>query len=176
MVRTAEEVADWQGYLTRNEVNFLKELAGMLPPNPIIVNIGAGAGTSTLSFLEARQDCTVISIDILTDQSEVTTNEHLRLREIDQLDAERVIRIWGDSSATGRRWPFGPVDMVFVDGDHTAPGVMADIEAWLPLAGRIIAFHDYTRKLWPDVKPIVDEVMAGHTVIRHVDTIKAYWA
>lgn len=175
-MRTAEELADWQNYLTRGEVAFLKELAMELPKNPIIVNIGAGAGTSTISFLEAREDCTVISIDILTTESETTTNEHLRLLEIDAKDRERVIRIWGDSSTTGRNWPFGTVDMVFVDGDHVAEGIQRDIDAWLPLVDGIIAFHDYTRKHWPDVKRVVDKAMAGHDAIGHIDTIKAFWA
>ena len=175
MVRTAYELADWQDYLTRREVDFLKELAEKLPEYPIIINIGAGAGTSTISFLEARKDCTVISIDILTTEQETTTNEHLRLAEIDEEDARRVIRIWGDSSHTGRVWPFGWVDMVFVDGDHMAPGIQADIEAWIPHLQGIMAFHDYTRKHWPDVKVVVDKAMQGYEVIGHINTVKAYW-
>lgn len=175
MVRTAYELADWQDYLTRREVDFLKELAEKLPEYPIIINVGAGAGTSTISFLEARKDCKVISIDILTTEQETTTNEHLRLAEIDKEDAERVIRIWGDSSQTGRAWPFGWIDMVFVDGDHMAPGIQADIEAWLPHLQGIMAFHDYTRKHWPDVKVVVDKAMQGYEVIGHINTVKAYW-
>jgi len=171
----AYELSDWQGYLTRNEVDFLKRLAAMLPEYPIIVNIGAGAGTSTLCFLEERKDCVVISIDILTTESPITTNEYLRLGEIDPQDAQRVIKIWGDSSLTGRIWPFGSVDMVFVDGDHLAPGVKADADAWLEHVHGIIAFHDYTRKEWPDVKEVVDVAMQGRKVIGHVDTVKAFW-
>ena len=173
-MQTAYSLADWQGYLTRNEVDFLKYCASLLSENPIIVNIGAGAGTSTIAFLEARPDCRVISIDILTDESEVTTNEHLRLKEVTVEMAERVIRIWGDSSQTGRMWPFGPVDMVFVDGDHLAAGIQADIDAWKDHVIGIMAFHDYTRKAWPDVKAVVDKAMAGYQVIGHVDTTKAF--
>ena len=171
----AYELSDWQGYLSRDEVDFLKRLAAMLPEKPIIVNIGAGAGTSTLCFLEERKNCVVISIDILTTESPITTNEYLRLEEIDSQAAQRVIKIWGDSSLTGRVWPFGPVDMVFVDGDHLAAGVKADVDAWLEHVQGIIAFHDYTRKEWPDVKEVVDVAMQGRKVIDHVDTIKAFW-
>jgi predicted O-methyltransferase YrrM len=174
VTRTAEELADWQGYLTRREVAFLKILAEMLPKNPVIVNIGAGAGTSTLAFLEARADCTVISIDLLTTESETTTNEHLRLAEIAPEDAARVIRIWGDSAQTGHAWPFPAVDMVFVDGDHVAAGVQADIDAWLSHVKHTIAFHDYTRKAWPDVKQVVDAAMQGYRAIGQVDTVRAF--
>lgn len=172
-MRTADELADWQGYLTRQEIAFLKDLARQLPTDPVIVNIGAGAGTSTIAFLEARPDCVVFSIDLLTTERECTTNEHLRLAEIAPANAARVIRIWGDSSTVGRAWTF-VVDMVFVDGDHLAPGVQADIDAWLPHTMHVMAFHDYTRDRWPDVKAVVDRAMGGREAIGHVDTVKAF--
>jgi len=173
MTRTAYDLADWQAYLTRPEVDFLKELAQLLPENPVIVNIGAGAGTSTISFLEARPDCLVVSIDILTTESIETTNEHLRLTEINEADAARVIRIWGDSKAVGKVWRW-PVDMIFVDGDHCAAGVRGDIDAWLRHVDSVMAFHDYTRKVWPDVKVVVDDAMRGYERINHVDTLIAF--
>lgn len=175
MTRTAYELSDWQGYLSRGEVDLLKELAVALPPRPIIVNIGAGAGTSTLAFLEARDDSIVISIDVLTNEQEVTTNEHLRLKEIEPEDAARVIRIWGDSVQVGKAWPFGFVDMVFVDGDHSEAGCRADIEAWMPHA-TLMAFHDYGSPRWGGVKGVVDRMMAGWEQVGHRDTVIAFEA
>lgn len=174
-IRTAHDLARWQGYLTEAEVDFLQDLTYALPPNLIIVNIGAGAGTSTLSFLEARSDATVFSVDILLDEAPLTTNEHLRLLEIEPEDAARVIRVWGDSKVVGAAWPY-KVDMVFVDGDHTRDGLQGDIDAWLPKVkvGGVMAFHDYTRKHWPDVKPVVDAAMVDHERIDHVATTIAF--
>lgn len=51
----------------------------------------------------------------------------------------------------------GGLDFVFVDGDHSYEGCLADIRAWLPLVrdGGVIAGHDYD---WPGVRRAVDEV------------------
>lgn len=42
------------------------------------------------------------------------------------------------------RFAAGTVDFVFIDGDHQAAAVMADITAWLPTLkpGGVIAGHD----------------------------------
>lgn len=169
------ELARWQGYLTESEVTALKELAGSLPPNPVLVNIGAGAGTSTIAFLEERQDLIAFSIDLLTTQSEVTTNEHLRLAEMGL--THRVIKIWGDSKMVGKSWPsWWKVDCVFVDGDHTHDGLAGDILAWESLVklGGVMVFHDYTRHHHPDVKPTVDEMMKPYKQLWWVDTTIAF--
>jgi len=172
-MRTAYELADWQGYLTRAEIDLLKELACQLPSNPVIVNLGAGAGTSTFAFLEARPDAVVFSVDILLTESETTTNEHLRLKEAPVEIAARCIKVWGDSKQVGVAWPF-PVDLVFIDGDHSYEGCKGDILAWHETT-RWMAFHDYGSPHWPGVAVAVDESMqilwqeAGH-----VDTIKAF--
>jgi hypothetical protein len=48
----------------------------------------------------------------------------------------------------------GPVDWVYVDGDHTYEGVLADLEAWAPRVrpGGVIAGDDYgaTGQWWGD--------------------------
>lgn len=56
-----------------------------------------------------------------------------------------------------------PIALVFVDGDHNGAGVQADIETWAPLVvpGGIMAFDDYGNDRWPEVKPVVDELMGG---------------
>jgi hypothetical protein len=48
------------------------------------------------------------------------------------------------SADTARTWTGGPVDLVFVDGDHLEPGVLADWEGWHPhvVAGGHVVFHD----------------------------------
>lgn len=43
-------------------------------------------------------------------------------------------------------WALGPVDMVFIDTDHTFRTTRAEIAAWAPLvrpAGGCLVFHDY---------------------------------
>lgn len=55
--------------------------------------------------------------------------------------------------------PDGSLDMVFIDGDHSARGVSQDIEAWLPKVrrGGWIGGHDYDHPLLPWVKEVVDQ-------------------
>jgi hypothetical protein len=51
-------------YLFTEEVLELQRLAQSLGPDPIVVNIGAGAGTSALAFCESRPDLWLVSVDV----------------------------------------------------------------------------------------------------------------
>ena len=184
MSKTAYSLADWQGYLTHNEIDMLKAMAENTPTDSqlqrdvVVVNIGAGAGTSTLSFIEARPDIIVFSVDIDGGDQEVYTNEHLRMQETGHDKDGRVIRIWGDSKLAGKRWPM-KVDIVFIDGDHSEAGIRGDIEAWInhvQLDG-YIAFHDYGSPHWPDVARVVDELFAHKECVEYVakaDNIRVF--
>lgn len=63
------------------------------------------------------------------------------------------------------------VDMVFIDGNHDAAQVRADIAAWLPKTKRLICGHDYapdpTTAGYPDVKAVVDEIFGNR--VRNAD-------
>jgi predicted O-methyltransferase YrrM len=50
------------------------------------------------------------------------------------------VRKTGADAARGH----SPVDFVFIDGDHSEPGLLADWNAWSPLvaSGGIVALHD----------------------------------
>jgi len=179
--KTASEIADWLGYLSVNEVDYLHILTRGLPESAKIVNIGAGGGTSTIACLEARPDVVVFSIDLFKDEREYLVSEHLRLSDLDWMMRRRAVRIWGDSYQTAMAWPVDwLVDMVFVDGDHTREGVTKDIDGWIGhiRANGIIAFHDHGGLHWPELGGIIDNKMSGNyphfKPIGHIDTIKAY--
>lgn len=156
-----KHLVDWQGYMTLNEVEYLQKTVQMVNTwmNPVFVNIGAGAGTSTIAMAIANISATVFSVDIRADEFEMFTNEHLRLKEISEEVSNRVIRIWGDSKQVGRAFPYN-VDLVFVDGDHEKDGITGDIESWFDKInpGGIICFHDYGSVNWPHVKLVVDNI------------------
>lgn len=177
MVKTAYELADWQGYLTHREIDALKRVVKQLPKSPIIVKIGAGAGTDTLAILEERKDALIFSVDINTTNDEISTNEHLRLVETGYDKTGNVIRIWGDSKVVCKMWPLEwGVDMLIVDGDHLEPGITGDIDGWLPKvwSDGFVAFHDYGSHVWPNVKLVVDEKMKDYIVVEHVDTMRIF--
>jgi hypothetical protein len=59
------------------------------------------------------------------------------------------------------------VDMVFIDGNHDAAQVRADIAAWLPKTRKLICGHDYSllpagQAGYPDVRLVVDEVFGPY--------------
>ena len=170
MTLTPYDITGEAFWFQRYDVDTLRQLVLTLPPSPVVVNIGAGFGTSALTIVEARADAFVFSIDICE-----RPDEELHLRMAGLWEQHRVVRILGRSQDIGVRWPLA-VAMVFVDGEHSQDGVMADARAWLPAIqpGGIIAFHDYGRESLPGVKAGVDIVMVGYEVILHAMTLKAY--
>lgn len=169
MSQTSEDLQAAFGYLTAAELAALKQLARMLPDNPVVVNIGAGSGTSGLAFMESRPDLKLITIDIQRDDSPFGCLEAERrvindaFPETTQYNNDRFHQFQGDSKAMGLLWQKpkqyyhevqgwgmsqGWSDVVFVDGDHSYRGAKGDILAWLPniKPGGIIAVHDYNKK------------------------------
>ena len=68
----------------------------------------------------------------------------------------------------------GPLDFVYIDGNHGPAECKADIQAWLPKVRHgIIAGHDYELVLQPGVVKAVDE-MLGKPAKVFVDTSWAF--
>jgi predicted O-methyltransferase YrrM len=83
------------------------------------------------------------------------------------------------SQDVGRRWS-GPVDFVFIDGDHSPDGVREDWDAWhkhVPQGG-VVAFHD-ARGGSEGPQQVVEELfysaspVAGWQVVTEVATLVA---
>ena len=176
---SAFDIAKGIGFLTENEVKAIKEIANRLPREPIGVNIGSGAGTSVIAVLEERGDITLYDIDLdLAHGAQQLAEEGYR-------EDARLKRIEGDSAEIGRQFPLY-IDYLFVDGDHFAPGVKADCEAWLPhvKSGGFVLFHDYHPypadhelagvDYWPDVRVVADEQMQGAAVVLDSDRLRVY--
>lgn len=160
--------------MTRAEVDALKQLVATLLDKPIIINIGAERGTSTLAMLEERPDAVIFSVDINECEKEFDNLKKAGL------DYRRVHRELGRSQDIGNSWP-GTVDFVFVDGDHSENGVRGDIDAWLYKIRRngIMAFHDYIPEpIPPEIKGrvvyAVDDLMKDYEEILWVERLKAF--
>jgi len=86
------------------------------------------------------------------------------------------------SQDVGRSWTGGPVDLVFVDGDHSPEGCREDWDAWHRhvSCGGVVAFHDARAGHAggdgsPGPTAVVDELFrgsdSGWTVVEEVDSL-----
>lgn len=165
------------GFLYPWEVLVLQVFTRGLSLNAVIVNIGAGAGTSSLAMTEARMDLikSIYSIDIEgidNPRGSLVGEQHA----FAQYNTPLINQILGDSYDVGMAWDKGSVDMVFVDGDHSAKSVGRDIQAWLfhIKDGGFMLFHDYNNRVFHVLKPVIDRMMADHELIMIVDTVAVY--
>lgn len=166
------------GYLYEEEVEFLAELVrGLEGPEPIVVNVGAGAGTSALTMREARMGIQLYTIDISPGGPlGGLSGERDAFKEFGLPIPNQILADSGSAAEYWRRNKYPQIDMIFIDDGHGEPDVRRDITKWLPLVrdGGIMAFHDYDGEAWPAVKLVVDELMKKHTQIRVIRTIAAY--
>ena len=153
-MRDSRSISDWLGYLSYGEIDLLKSLAQLLPDDPLVVNIGAGGGTSGLTFVESRPDLHLVTIDIQDEASPTgcLAAERLMMEEAG-FSRERFQQIHGDSKEVGKTFAKTydlQADMVFIDGDHSYEGVCGDIKIWMKnlRPGGILAVHDYHRAEW----------------------------
>lgn len=177
----ALRLAQTFGYLTPSECITLELLAASLGPGAKIANIGAGAGTSAMAMQLANPTATVWTIDISpSGPYGGLENERNAYRDFAGFPRDESLQILGDSHDVGRNWLRQHrflLDMAFIDADHVDAGIRGDIHSWRPNVkpGGIMVFHDYTRYEWPDVKVVVDELMADCPTRYHVDTLMTIW-
>lgn len=185
MTHNPHSISDWLGYLTHNEIYFLERLAKSLPADPTIINIGAGGGTSGLTFRMARPEAQLYTLDIQFGSSPYGCIEgEIEMIKSNQLYDEAYYHwIVGDSKDTGMKWDANKkVNMVFVDGNHSLEGASGDITIWLNnlVPGGIIAIHDYKKPKgtvqWLGVDMAVDNLLVGkYKHIETVDTLIAFY-
>lgn len=72
--------------------------------------------------------------------------------------AHRVTKLKMTSAEALTRWKGEPIDLLWIDGDHSYEGIRFDLEKWSPLVrvGGIVAAHDYAhleevRRAWREV-------------------------
>jgi predicted O-methyltransferase YrrM len=141
-------------------------------PAPVIVQIGAYIGASTVAILRARPDTFIFSVDIKA------WGEEFENVAAAGLPTSQVVRVLGESAHVGAAWPY-PVDMVLIDGDHRYDYVKVDILTWMPKVckGGLLAFHDYIVNPKPPIKgnvaKAVDELVTLERVL-WVERLKVF--
>ena len=160
--------------MTKQEARALKALCITLPQYPIIIQIGAERGVSTMAMLEERPDAFIFSIDTGERQQEYNNLKRAGL------PWQRVVRGLGRSQNIGQHWPYyWACDLLYIDGDHRRPGIDEDIHLWIQHVkpGGTIVFHDYIPNPGPHihgrVADAVDELVELEVVLL-VDRLKAF--
>lgn len=178
----ALELSNAFGFIFKNEVHALRFLASLMPDNALCLNIGAGTGTSTMAFLEARPDLTKTfwSIDIEGGVNPLggLGNERYALENAGMMVPNQIVH---DSHSVDyplyMNMAHPSFDYVFIDGDHTYEGCMADFDNVHPFChgGTIVAFHDYDSVHWHDVHTCVQDIIkkTGARTLLHIDTVYA---
>lgn len=121
----------------------LEAIQALRPQRVCEIGTSAG-GTLYLLTRVSAPDALIVSIDL-------AISPHTRaLRERFAQPGQRVVSLAGDShaeeTAAGleRLLEGQPLDVLFIDGDHSYDGVRADFERYAPLvrSGGIVALHD----------------------------------
>lgn len=124
-----------------------------LEPGQVYVEVGVDRGKSlSIARMVAKQGVHVWGVD-LRDNPQVPGTGFLH----------------GDSVEMSTKWDRSlPIDVIFIDGDHTYLGCKRDIDAWYPLMSEtgIMLFHDHDETS-PGVMQAVAEFVNTHMVQRY---------
>jgi predicted O-methyltransferase YrrM len=127
-----------------------------------IVEVGSWKGRSTHALLSGCRG-TVYAVDhfkgsmaeIGRDQSHFEAT--IRDISVDFLKNvgmfTNLVVLKANSVDAAKKFKPGSIDMVFIDGGHTYDDIYLDLEAWAPIARRLVCGHDYGS----EVKDAVDK-------------------
>ncbi len=125
--------------LWKGEQAILSTLAGSVPRNGTIVEIGTAEGGTALLMHRSTQGngVKIYTVDVAPSPKAF---EHLRDTGVTMFSQASLecARSWRQS--TGRS-----IDLLFIDGSHKLEDVANDFNAWAPFVrpGGLVAFHDY---------------------------------
>ena len=162
-----------------NEAELLAELAS---GQRTVVEIGVYEGSSAVVLCRALSpEADLHLIDPFVDESGWAlpagwgASASATRRVVARAGGPRVHWHLERSQEVGRRWS-EPVDVVFVDGDHSPEGVREDWAVWHPHVrpGGFVAFHD-AREPGSGPTQVVEELfpMPGWEISHEVDDIVA---
>jgi predicted O-methyltransferase YrrM len=165
-----------EGWMSRDEIALLVDLAARVPREQCVVEIGNYRGRSTVALALGARDGGGAEVYSIDPHAEFTGPRGGRFGREDMAhlyanlartgvgDRVRVVTL--SSLAVARAWDGPRVGFLFVDGDHRYEAVRADYEAWRPhlARGGFVAFDDCD---YPDVARCVEERLATGEFVPH---------
>lgn len=154
-----------------SELTRLAELVSREEPRRLL-EIGTGNGGALFALAwAAAKGARLLSIDLTLYPAErrILYRTFVRNRDVEVWEADSHLEVTRDRVAAH----FGghPIDVLFIDGDHTYESVRRDYELYSPLVreGGIIAFHDIVEgpceavgeapRFWRDVRPELEPAL-----------------
>ena len=140
--------ADVEGWLSEAQGEALFDVAAHARGRGHIVEIGSWKGRSTVWLAAGARIAgqRVIAIDPHAGSHEDPSARTFEafLNNVRQAGVDGVITPMVMSSAEAARRLEGGVEVLFIDGDHSEAGAMADVALWLPrlIDGGTILMHD----------------------------------
>lgn len=154
------------------EIDSLLEIAKLLPPNPVIIEIGTYLGGTTVRLAETRPDASITTVDccnhgdnwnepygeyvqqyiVETVLKDKVSKQHL-LNNISRFD--NIVFVEGYSPECISDWNL-EIDLYFEDGDHGNPNLYKNLEFWskfVKVGGYLVA-HDYC----DDCPSVIEEI------------------
>ena len=173
------------GWLTVNEAIELYELARSVPDRePVVVEIGSWQGKSTVVLgkgLKDKEGAALCCVDPFNAAGDPSSEEDYRQRrnETGPVLRERfsdnlarngvggLVEVLQGYSHDVVKGFERPIDLLFIDGDHDYPSVLADFRDWTPMVveGGLICMHDVGNPSHCGPQQVVDEELRqGHVV------------
>ena len=155
------------GLITDEDEALVRKAVGLLHPNSVVADLGAGQGGTAYTVLSEREDVSLISVDI-----EEAGLNHARLKadELGSLSRWKSVHMEAVKAAAGY-WD-EHFHLVLLDTSHGYEETAEEIRCWLPKVqrGGLFWFHDYDagsadvppvpQCIFPGVQQAVDEVVA----------------
>jgi predicted O-methyltransferase YrrM len=143
-----------EGQISKAEAAALARLAAAVEPAAEIVEIGSYRGRSTVALALGSRSGAGARVYAVDPHVEFTGARGGRFGPTDRQElygnlaaagvGDLVAVVALGSVAAARAWDSKSVGLLFVDGDHAAEAVQADVDAWLPhlRPDAVVAFHD----------------------------------
>jgi|SRR5690554_3737028 len=160
--------------------------AALVPKNRAIVEIGVFKGRTLQWIAEGARSgkgAKVYGVDPW-DEGPPTGGKHnyhdpnVEKEARERAEASKATIIKGDSAVVGAEWAGPRIGLLYIDGNHKYPGVLADWENWHShlVRGATVVWDDYTRS---GVQRVVDDlyergtfksfdILDGRTVVANV--------
>lgn len=171
-----------EGWLKKEEVEILYFLAKNCKKGGAIVEIGSWKGKSTICLALGSKDGNKIivnSIDHHTGSPEhrlihkkVWTLDDFK-KNITSAGINDLVRPIVKTSETAAQSFSEPINLIFIDADHSYEGIKNDFELWFPKVseGGIMAFHDTTS--WKGPSKAVNQLIFKSSFFRKPTVVRS---